>query len=57
MYVDEHGPDDGVPIVFLHGSVVAGWMWMGQVQDLSEFRCLLPDLPGIRLLPVSGEPG
>lgn len=47
MYVDEHGPDDGVPIVFLHGSMVAGWMWMGQVQDLPEFRCLLPDLPGI----------
>jgi pimeloyl-ACP methyl ester carboxylesterase len=47
MFVAEHGPDDGVPIVFLHGSMVAGWMWMGQVQDLPEFRCLLPDFPGI----------
>lgn len=47
MFVDEHGPDDGTPVVFLHGSMVAGWMWMGQVQDLPEFRCLLPDFPGI----------
>jgi pimeloyl-ACP methyl ester carboxylesterase len=47
MYVEEHGPTDGVPIVFLHGSMVAGWMWMGQVADLPEYRCLLPDLPGI----------
>lgn len=47
MYVDEYGPEAGVPIVFLHGSMVAGWMWMGQVEDLPEYRCLLPDLPGI----------
>ena len=47
MYIEEHGPADGVPVVFLHGSMVAGWMWMGQVGDLPEFRCLLPDLPGI----------
>jgi pimeloyl-ACP methyl ester carboxylesterase len=38
---------DGVPIVFLHGSMVAGWMWKGQVADLPDYRCLLPDLPGI----------
>lgn len=47
MYVEIFGPDDGVPVVFLHGSMVAGWMWMGQVEDLPEYRCLLVDLPGI----------
>ena len=46
MHVAEHGPSDGVPIVFLHGSMVAGWMWTGQVEDLAEFRCLVPDFPG-----------
>lgn len=47
MHVEIFGPDDGTPVVFLHGSMVAGWMWMGQVDDLPEYRCLLPDLPGI----------
>lgn len=47
MYFEVFGPDDGTPVVFLHGSMVAGWMWMGQVDDLPEYRCLLPDLPGI----------
>jgi len=46
MHVDEFGPTDAVPIVFLHGSMVAGWMWMGQVEDLPEYRCLIPDFPG-----------
>ena len=27
--------------------MVAGWMWMGQVDDLPEYRCFLPDLSGI----------
>ena len=46
MYVDEYGPISGVPIIFLHGSMVAGWMWMGQVEDLPAYRCLIPDFPG-----------
>lgn len=47
MHVEIFGPDDGTSVVFLHGSMVAGWMWLGQVDDLPEYRCLLPDLPGI----------
>jgi pimeloyl-ACP methyl ester carboxylesterase len=47
MYVEEHGPAEGTPIVFLHGSMVGGWMWLGQVDGLPRHRCLLPDLPGI----------
>lgn len=47
MYVAEFGPADAPPIVFLHGSMVAGWMWMGQVEDLSpDHRCIVPDFPG-----------
>ena len=34
-------------ILFLHGSMVSGWMWTEQVNDLkAEFNCLVPDLPG-----------
>lgn len=47
MHVEVTGPDDGIPIVLLHGSMVAGWMWMGQIDDLPEYRFFLPDLPGI----------
>lgn len=47
MHVEIFGPENGIPIVFLHGSMVAGWMWMGQVDDLPGYRCFLPDLPGI----------
>ncbi len=47
MYLEVYGPEDGEPIVFLHGSMVAGWMWLGQVQDLPGYRCFLPDLPGL----------
>ena len=46
MYAESHGAPDGNPVVFLHGSMVAGWMWMEQVESLSEFNSLLPDLPG-----------
>ncbi len=46
MHIDEFGPRDAIPIVFLHGSMVAGWMWMGQVEDLPEYRCIIPDFPG-----------
>ena len=48
MYVQEQGPVDGVPIVFLHGSMVAGWMWTEQVATLADdHRTIVPDLPGI----------
>lgn len=48
MYVEERGPATGEPIVFLHGSMVAGWMWTEQVAALSEdHRTIVPDLPGI----------
>lgn len=33
-------------MVFLHGAMVAGWMWREQADALTGYRCLLPDLPG-----------
>lgn len=48
MYVEERGPDTAAPIVFLHGSMVGGWMWTEQVAALSDaYRTIVPDLPGI----------
>ena len=48
MYIDEQGSNDGDPVVFLHGSMVSGWMWTEQVAALSDtHRTIAPDLPGI----------
>lgn len=33
------------PIVFLHGAGMGGWMWRPQIEALSRFQCLAPDLP------------
>lgn len=46
MHLSCSGPEDAEPVVFLHGAMVAGWMWSQQVHDLHEYRCLVPDLPG-----------
>ena len=34
------------PVVFLHGAGLGGWMWRPQVEALTQFRCITPDLPG-----------
>ncbi len=48
MYVEERGLDTGAAIVFLHGSMVAGWMWAEQVAALSDaYHTIVPDLPGM----------
>lgn len=46
MYVEEFGPKQAKSIVLIHGGGVSGWMWDRQVEDLSDFHCLVPDLPG-----------
>jgi len=33
-------------ILFLHGSPLSGRMWKPQLEQLNEFHCLAPDLPG-----------
>lgn len=47
MHVETFGPPDGAPVLFLHGGGAAGWSWRYQVQSLSsQYRCVVPDLPG-----------
>lgn len=46
LSVTVHRPELDRAIVFLHGAGVTGWMWDAQVADLTEFRCIVIDLPG-----------
>jgi 3-oxoadipate enol-lactonase len=42
-----HGPENAPPIVLLHGLLLDGHMWDGQVSSLSQrFRVIVPDFPG-----------
>jgi pimeloyl-ACP methyl ester carboxylesterase len=45
LYIQETGSTTAPTIVFLHGGGGAGWMWQPQVERLSDFHCLVPDLP------------
>lgn len=45
LYVQEFGLNQPSSIVFIHGGGLSGWMWDRQVKDLSDFHCLVPDLP------------
>ena len=46
MYVERFGSEEGPPLIFLHGAMVAGWMWREQADALTDHCCFLPDLPG-----------
>jgi len=46
MFVREFGPKDAPTILFLHGGMVAGWMWDGQAEALTDYHVLVPDMPG-----------
>jgi len=43
--IRESGPLANPTIVFLHGGGVSGWMWQPQVEQLTDYHCLVPDLP------------
>lgn len=45
LYVYEQGPASASTIVFLHGGGGGGWMWQPQVETLSDYHILVPDLP------------
>lgn len=45
LYVQKAGTVTSPAIVFLHGGGISGRMWQPQVEHLSEFYCLIPDLP------------
>jgi len=47
MLVNRFGPEDGSPVLLLHGGGVAGWMWDSLRQRLEpDHVVLVPDLPG-----------
>lgn len=45
LYVHEAGNPAGPPVVFLHGGGLSGRMWQPQLDALTDFHCLAPDLP------------
>ena len=45
LYVQASGDPAAPAIVFLHGGSISGRMWQPQVERLSEYYCLVPDLP------------
>ena len=46
LYTTQSGAPENPAIVFLHGSPLTGRMWTPQMEHLTEFFCLAPDLPG-----------
>ena len=45
LYFQEFGSANTSTIVFLHGGGVSGWMWQPQIDQLSDYHCIVPDLP------------
>jgi pimeloyl-ACP methyl ester carboxylesterase len=45
LYVHEQGPSTAPTIIFLHGGGGGGWMWQPQLDALTDFHILVPDLP------------
>lgn len=45
LYVEEHGSVGAGSIVFLHGGGLSGRMWQPQWERLSDYHCIVPDLP------------
>ncbi len=46
LHIHETGTPGAPGIVFLHGVGASGWMWQMQTAALSDFHCLVVDLPG-----------
>ncbi len=45
LYVYESGPETAPAIVLLHGGGLSGRMWQPQIERLTEYHCIVPDLP------------
>ena len=54
MHLYESGDPAAPAILFLHGSPLSGRMWQPQLDSLTEFHCLAPDLPGHGLSAAMG---
>ena len=46
LYVSEKKNKDAPAVIFLHALATSGWMWEQVVKELSDFHCIIPDLPG-----------
>ncbi len=46
LYFRENDSKGADAIVFIHGGGISGRMWQADLQALSEYHCLAPDLPG-----------
>lgn len=46
MYFIETGPVNAPTIVLLHGGGMGGWSWQPEIERLSDYHLLVPDLPG-----------
>ncbi len=45
LFFKEYGADREQTIVLLHGGGGAGWMWQPQIERLTDYHLLVPDLP------------
>lgn len=45
LNLEEYGKDNKESILFLHGGGAGAWMWKKVIPLLSDFHCLVPDLP------------
>ncbi len=46
LYIKETGESNDETIIFLHTEGTAGWIWDKQVEEFSDYHCIVPDLPG-----------
>ena len=45
LHFTEYGPTDAPTVLLLHGGGGSGWTWRAVAERLSEYRCVVPDLP------------
>lgn len=45
LFFKEFGISNSQTMVLLHGGGGAGWMWLPQIEQLTDFHLLVPDLP------------
>jgi pimeloyl-ACP methyl ester carboxylesterase len=45
LHLHETGNSSAPTLLFIHGGGGAGWMWKPQLSALTDFHCLVPDLP------------
>ncbi|NER78474.1 MAG: alpha/beta hydrolase [Leptolyngbya sp. SIO1D8] len=46
LHFETCGNPSGPTLIFLHALGTSGWMWHKQIELLSNFNCVVPDLPG-----------